>query len=61
MTSSPEELPTKAEEAPSPHEVKLTLLNKRGKWKRGVGGGGWGGGQLILKRDGDQKKSEYLR
>ena len=55
MTSSLEELPTKAEEAPSPHEVKLTLLNKRGKWKRG------GGGQLILKRDGDQKKSEYLR
>ena len=58
MTSSLEELPTKAEEAPSPHEVKLTLLNKKGKWKRGGGGGG---GQLILKRDGDQKKSEYLR
>ena len=61
MTSSLEELPTKAEEAPSPHEVKLTLLNKKGKWKRGGGGGGGGGGQLILKRDGDQKKSEYLR
>ena len=57
MTSSLEELPTKAEEAPSPHEVKLTLLNKRGKWKRGGGGGGGGGGSVNFeKRWGSEKK-----
>ena len=55
MTSSLEELPTKAEEAPSPHEVKLTLLNKKGKWKRG-GGGGWGGSVNFEKRWGSEKK-----
>ena len=56
MTSSLEELPTKAEEAPSPHEVKLTLLNKRGKWKRGGGGG-----SVNFEKRWGSEKSEYLR
>ena len=36
---------------------KTNPAEQKGKVEKG-----WeGGGQLILKRDGDQKKSEYLR